>query len=89
MAKEQVEIKLDREILRQIDKFAADEKRTRANMLEVLIAEAFNARLSAFSDRMFEHLRRLDNDNLTVEEIKEEAKRIPPPITTRKRISKK
>jgi hypothetical protein len=87
MGKEQISIRLDPEIIRQIDKFAANEKRTRNNMLEVLIAEAFTVRLSAINDELFEHLRRLGNENLTAEELKEEAKRIPSLVATRKKAT--
>jgi hypothetical protein len=44
MGKEQISIRLEPEILQRIDELAANEKRTRNNMLEVLIHEALKAR---------------------------------------------
>jgi hypothetical protein len=44
MGKEQISIRIEPETLRKIDELAAKEKRTRNNMLEVLILEALNAR---------------------------------------------
>jgi hypothetical protein len=44
MGKEQISIRLKPEILQTIDELAASEKRTRNNMLEVLILEALEAR---------------------------------------------
>jgi hypothetical protein len=44
MGKEQISIRLEPEILQKIDELAANEKRTRNNMLEVLILEALEAR---------------------------------------------
>jgi hypothetical protein len=44
MGKEQISIRLDPEILRKIGELAANEKRTRNNMLEVLVLEAFETR---------------------------------------------
>jgi hypothetical protein len=44
MGKEQISIRLEPEILQKIDELAATEKRTRNNMLEVLILEALEAR---------------------------------------------
>jgi hypothetical protein len=44
MGKEQISIRLEPEILQKIDELAASENRTRNNMLEVLVLEAFKAR---------------------------------------------
>ena len=44
MGKEQISIRLPPEILQKVDELAANETRTRNNMLEVLILEAIKAR---------------------------------------------
>jgi predicted transcriptional regulator len=68
MRKEQISIRLPSELLKQADKLAAAENRTRNNMLEVLILEALNGRL-------FEQLERLSDKNLKGEALDEEIKR--------------
>jgi hypothetical protein len=75
MGKEQINIQLIPEILRKIDEFAANEKRTRNNMIEVLIWEAMEVRLSEFNDRLFEQIERLMDKDLTKEDLDEEVKR--------------
>jgi hypothetical protein len=75
MGKEQISIRLEPEILQKLDGLAAIEKRTRNNMLEVLISEALKARISNLSDELFEQLKRLSDRNLKGEALKEEIKR--------------
>jgi predicted DNA-binding protein len=65
MAKEQISIRLNLETLQKLDALAAIEKRTRNNMLEVLISEAIMARLSETSEQLFEQLKLLSDGNLT------------------------
>jgi hypothetical protein len=70
MSKEQISIRLDPVFLKKIDELAANEKRTRNNMLEVLIFEALESRLSDINDRLFEQIERLSNSPLdTLDQI--------------------
>jgi hypothetical protein len=75
MGKEQISIRLPPEVLKKVDELAASETRTRNNMLEVLIFEALESRLSDINDRLFEQLDRLANKNLKGEALDEEIRR--------------
>jgi hypothetical protein len=66
MGKEQISIRLEPDTLRQIDRWAVDENRTRNNMIEVLLLESIN-------DRLFEQFKRLKDSE--GETLKEEIKR--------------
>jgi hypothetical protein len=83
MGKEQISIRLIPEVLQKIDEFAAVERRTRNNMIEVLIWEAIEVRLSEFNDRLFEQIERLEDRNLTKEALDEEVKRTKALIRTK------
>jgi hypothetical protein len=89
MGKEQISIRLELKILQKIDEFAANEKRTRNNMIEVLIWEALEVRLSEISDRLFEQADRIMDKNLTKEDLEEEIKRTNALIGTKRRRSPK
>jgi hypothetical protein len=69
MAKEQISVRLDSVTLRQIDGFAASEKRTRNNMIEILVGEALITRL-------LEHANRVGDSSLKGEALNEEVKRV-------------
>jgi hypothetical protein len=85
MSKEQISIQIPPEILKEIDKMAAAETKTRNNMLEVLILEAFQARLLANSAQLFEQLDRLADPNLTGEGLDKEIRRSHALVKTKRR----
>jgi hypothetical protein len=75
MAKDQISIRINPETLQKIDELAAIEKRSRNNMLEVLVSEALEARIAALNVPLFEHLELLSDKNLTGTELKLEIER--------------
>jgi hypothetical protein len=77
MGKEQISIRLEPEILRQIDNLAVIETRNRNNMIELLIFEAI-------SDRLLEQMDRVNDPSLEGEALDEEIKRARALVKTRR-----
>jgi hypothetical protein len=82
MGKEQISLRLESKILRQIDELAANENRTRDNMLEILSLEAIN-------NRLFEQMERLADKNLEGKALDTEIKRSHALTGTKRSRSKK